>query len=338
MLLWLLSSPVSLTYCLIPWPLSFSVSLTCCLRTTCKRLPTRGTPILLHFSTPSRSRSCTASMSSLANSQASAAPWYSQGEASSSSYVYPEPAIDPRLASPEVIESDVQDSNRGTLPRGIETQTIKNQQYLVWPTAGEDEESLERLRRSFIDWHATTNWPTHAQGRRMDARPFKLKSKHSADEWAMFQPLAAFDSGKPKMQCTICNSIISHPAKHNGATSGLKRHVTSAACQAQRAQPQAGPNDIVASFKKGRPKASPFHFLTPISHVRTNTSPSRSYPLSYSKPPARASSPTMHSSTGSPTSSVGSGCLSVRSTRPSSRTSSICSRTMHHLASLVARQ
>jgi hypothetical protein len=95
-------------------------------------------------------------------------------------------------------------------------------QYILWS---------ETTKDAFANWWQTTSWYEARQSGTYGL-PSWDPSKRTTTTWEHYNEVASVRTGKPFVECKICERRIEHPAtKNRGGTSALKGHLTSEACK-----------------------------------------------------------------------------------------------------------
>lgn len=86
------------------------------------------------------------------------------------------------------------------------------------------------LEREFLGWWEDTEYGHKLKGDGQSQIKWSTESRH-ADVWKHFDQVADIDSGRPRVLCKACLTLLDHPQHKNHGTSAMSRHQKSNACR-----------------------------------------------------------------------------------------------------------
>ncbi|KAJ5751564.1 hypothetical protein N7520_008481, partial [Penicillium odoratum] len=86
------------------------------------------------------------------------------------------------------------------------------------------------LEREFLGWWEKTEYGHKLNGDGQSQIKWSTESRH-ADAWKHFDQVADIDSGRPRVLCKACLTLLDHPQYKGNGTSAMSRHQKSNSCR-----------------------------------------------------------------------------------------------------------
>lgn len=86
------------------------------------------------------------------------------------------------------------------------------------------------LEREFLGWWETTEYGQKLNGDGQSQIKWSTESRH-ADVWKHFDQVADIDTGRPRVFCQACLTLLDHPQHRKNGTSAMGRHQKSNTCR-----------------------------------------------------------------------------------------------------------
>ncbi|KAJ5109552.1 hypothetical protein N7532_002724, partial [Penicillium argentinense] len=86
------------------------------------------------------------------------------------------------------------------------------------------------LEREFLGWWEKTEYGQKLNGDGQSQIKWSTESRH-ADVWKHFDQVADIDTGRPRVICQACLTLLDHPQHKKNGTSAMSRHLKSNTCR-----------------------------------------------------------------------------------------------------------
>lgn len=109
------------------------------------------------------------------------------------------------------------------------------------------------LEREFLGWWEKTEYGQKLNGDGQSQIKWSTESRH-ADVWKHFDQVADIDSGRPRVFCQACLTLLDHPQYKKNGTSAMSRHQKSNSCRKgkKRGSHQALISDSLQNHSLGK--------------------------------------------------------------------------------------
>ncbi|KAJ6086552.1 hypothetical protein N7467_005466 [Penicillium canescens] len=113
----------------------------------------------------------------------------------------------------------------------------RRKRWILYETAQEDE---------FLPWWLETEYGQQLNGGGRSRMKWSVMS-HSAEAWEYFDQVAELSSGRPKVICRACSTLLDHPQHKSHGTSAMGKHQRSISCRKgkKRASHQISIHDAI---------------------------------------------------------------------------------------------
>ncbi|KAH1602892.1 hypothetical protein KXX44_003473 [Aspergillus fumigatus] len=96
----------------------------------------------------------------------------------------------------------------------------RRKNWVLYETANEDD---------FLSWWLQTEYGRQLNG--SGRSKIRWSVEHSAEVWKHFDQVAELSSGRPKVICRACSTLLDHPQHKSHGTSVMGKHQRSSACR-----------------------------------------------------------------------------------------------------------
>lgn len=130
-------------------------------------------------------------------------------------------------------------ADENPIPSCLLIENIGAIRYVKFPTSDrfDDRDDLNHAKEQFICWWKKTSTGRDITQKKKDYINWGGDSKRRSHAWELFIEIAELSSGKPKVCCTNCKTILNHPSYRRTGTKTMNSHPASTHCGKQTPGP-----------------------------------------------------------------------------------------------------